>query len=229
MIDASTFATEYAGFWRGVTPTSELFVRRVNLPGGYERWARPLPVKTARRAALMSETAFEFFVRELQRMPIKDGPVLNAVAARLSLHSEGRLDINPELDEEERQEVEALAARLAIFFEGARKPTTLKPLFPGCGFVDASEGDVLSGSTLFEIKSVSRAFRGIDFRQLLVYAALNYASSRYSIDSVGLCNPRLGTAAVVSLSELAFEVSGMSDSTLLGEILYAISSGGISR
>src|SRR6266404_7727905 len=90
-----------------------------------------------------------------------------------------------------------------------RNPAMIvSPLFPGCGFVDESEGDLLVGNTLYEIKSADRNFRLVDFRQILVYLALNTSARTYDIHNVGLINPRTGVYFEIKVDEFARSLSG---------------------
>lgn len=103
------------------------------------------------------------------------------------------------------------------------------PRFPGCGFVDESQGDILVGNTLYEIKSAARTFRLVDFRQLLVYLALNISSQTYEISNIGLFNPRTGDYVEIAVQEFAQSISGKHATELFAEIVAFLSSGGISR
>ena len=55
--------------------------------------------------------------------------------------------------------------------------------------------------TLFtKSKTVERAIRSSDIRQLITYAALNYASQQYAIDKIGIFNPDAVMACEVNQS-----------------------------
>ena len=61
MIGVTRFAGAYGSFWRNVTPTIDLFVRRVNIEF-YERVDDPCDYQVdPNRSALVAETAFALF------------------------------------------------------------------------------------------------------------------------------------------------------------------------
>jgi hypothetical protein len=105
----------------------------------------------------------------------------------------------------------------------------LEPIFPGCGIIDACRGDLIVSNILFEVKAGDRLFRSVDVRQLITYATLNQISKRFTIEKVGLFNPRIGVSATISVDDLCFEISGKNSIELFSEIAAAISSGEISR
>ncbi|WP_459805024.1 hypothetical protein [Herbidospora sp. RD11066] len=78
---------------------------------------------------------------------------------------------------------------------------------PGCGVVDAATADIISGSELIEVKAVTRAFRALDFRQTLTYAAMYYASG-FEVTRITLLNPRRGRFFSESLDLVASDSSG---------------------
>jgi hypothetical protein len=110
-----------------------------------------------------------------------------------------------------------------------QQPILMQPNFHGCGIVDPCEGDLLIGTTLWELKNVERDFRLADIKQLLTYSALNQASQQYVIESVGLVNARQGLCFKIRLSSLASMASAMSESELLGEIVRYITMDAPSR
>jgi len=105
----------------------------------------------------------------------------------------------------------------------------ISPMFPGSGIINSCEGDLFFGETLFEIKAGQRTFRTVDIKQLLTYAALNYASGLRKLNRVGLFNPRMGISFCATLDEVSLETSGCMAGELLPEIVRVISSGDVSR
>jgi hypothetical protein len=239
VIDASTFALSYNAFWNAYSPTCEHFVRRLNL-GGLDRYFAPMAAaasKTKRRA-LIAEYAFSLFVErrgaaatfadvsvELQRKRAWE-----EATRRLAPYASQGLDIATALDDEENGEVSELASRLDRAFD-LSESIVLRPMFPGCGYVDASEGDVIFGTTLFEVKTVDRPVRSSDIRQTITYAALNAASPSggFKIDGVGLFNPRRGQLCRFEIDNVCSEISGRSAQELFEAIIQALSGAGISR
>src|SRR5262249_39484161 len=150
---------------------------------------------------LVNELAFRLFVASAR----SDIPPADLAPETVAASIDGatshirhmrQLSRTPITDPTSPQLVEAiaLAERHLLFFQ-REQGTTLLPVFPGCGWVMECAGDVLAGSTLFEVKAGQRGFRSIDLRQMLVYCALNFAAKTYDISTVCLVNPRTGTFA----------------------------------
>jgi hypothetical protein len=148
---------------------------------------------------------------------------------RLAPYSEQGLDVHTSLDQEETAEVAEIAARLGRVFDFSQS-TILRPKFPGCGYVDASEGDVIFGPTLFEVKTVDRPVSSSDIRQTLTYAALNAAApDPFDIQKIGLFNPRRGQFCDIEIDYICSEIAGLPAQELFEVIVQALSSGEISR
>ena len=235
VIGASRFAGVYGSFWRSVTPTIDLFVRKVNIEL-YERVDNPCDYQVDPiRSALVAETAFALFdehsrndgdrVRFFERFVTQATAEARRRLARLNAEGIGD-DLNPN----ELSAVQELFRRLSSFFVDRHgMELVVRPEFPGCGFVDRSEGDVIYGDALFEIKAVDRNFRSIDIKQLITYAALNHKSRSYLFRDIGIFNPRRGTEFRMGLDDVCMEVSGISAIELLEIIAYSIASGEVSR
>ena len=108
-------------------------------------------------------------------------------------------------------------------------PMIFSPKFPGCGFIDHAEGDMLVGDVLYDVKSSHETFRLNQFRQLIVYLTLNAASRAYPIRRVGLVNPRRGDYFCLNVETFTQEISGKHSRELFAEIIAFISGEGISR
>jgi hypothetical protein len=210
----------------------------VNLDG-YERWENPIDTRLDHsRRAVIAEFSFSRFViaqniqdgkiERLSNDDISNQAWKDSIKRLKPFEIEG-LDLQSPLEVEELNEAIALSDRLYKFFNRQGGLIITRPQFPGCGFVDLSEGDVLVGSTLFEVKAVDRKFRSNDFRQLLTYAALNHSYRKYEIQTLGIFNPRRGIYGLFNLDELCVGVSGKHSAILLSDIIETISSGGISR
>ena len=238
MIDAKRFATAYNAFWQYAAPTCDLFVRRANLDG-YERWDAPLMgAAKSTRQALSAEYAFSQFIIEHEIAagiipPIhtddKHARAWREATVRLTPYADQGLDIVTTFSDDEKNESKELSRRLLRFFINRQVPLRTRPLFPGCGYIGMSEGDLLSGSTLFEAKSVDRMIRGIDLRQLLTYAALNKSGRIFELDKIGIINPRRGISVEFELDEVCIGISGKPADALLYEIIETVSSGAMSR
>ena len=234
VIDASTFASSYNAFWGEAAPTLEHFIRHLNLRH-LERFEVPVNGNKSGRRAVVAEYAFSIFYEHwADRENVKAADQKSKEAwiqmeRRLKPFLGKGISLENPLNEDEENEVFKLSRRLQRFFAGPLYPTEVRPVLPGCGFVDASEADVLVASTLFEVKTVNRSFRSVDVRQLIAYAALNHSSRQLEIEEIGLINPRMGVVFQMPLEEVSREISGRSAEELLSVVVHAFSSGDISR
>ena len=239
MISETTFASNFTSVWKSLTPTSELFVRKIN-GGLYERVFTPMNSVTApSRRALINEVAFTLFVRHGDTLVPHNARRVSdlEIAACFAVAHEAitRLDRVhssdvAEMDRTESDEAVRQAIRLATFFLAQNRGAIMyNPDFQGCGMINSCFGDVLVGGALYEVKAGERRFRSVDIRQVLVYAALNYQANSHDIRTIGLFNPRTGVSFKASLDEFCFEVSGQASPDLLADIVRAFSSGEMSR
>jgi len=236
MISEKDFAEKYTSFWQVAVPTSERLIREANRLG-YGRFAPPL--KTASRPeshGIIAEIAFEILRESYSPLKIKpvspDQIAIIAKAAyenvrRLAQVSPARL---PSPNSREISEAQQLAKRMEKFFFEKELAIELvfNPRFAGCGVIDDCYGDLLANNTLYEIKTGDRPYRSVDLRQVLVYAALNYASGTYPITRIALLNPRLGTYLRFELDILSDQLSGKAPAELFGDIVHFVSSDNIS-
>lgn len=230
MIDASSFATHHNAFWSEHTPTSEHFVRRLNLEWS-ERWCPPISKPPEKiRAALVSEVSFaKFCQRVVDEKNADEKKASEEAIARLRPLVDDPSSLADPMSLAETAESEKILACLRGYFASRKEKIIVRPIFDGCGYVDSSEGDILSGSSLFEVKTVDRPFRSIDVRQLITYGALNHLSRQYEIEKLAIFNPRRGVYFEMATDEICYEVSGQSRQVLFDAIIHAISSGDISR
>lgn len=237
MIDAATFASSYNAFWNAIAPTCEHFVRRLNMDG-IERFDVPMANSHTANRAVIAEYAFSLFVeRKKDSLSGKDRRDREAVESaawratkrRLTAYVRQGLNLKRSFEVHEQSEIDEISERLFSFFADVNRRTVLRPIYNGCGFVDASEGDIIYGETIFEVKTVDRLFRGSDVRQTITYAALNMAAGQYEIVRLGLINPRRGQYCEFELDRVCSEISGRPAQELLAMVVQAISSGEISR
>ena len=237
MIDASTFSTSYGALWNEITPTCELFVRQLN-QSLLKRMFPPLPKSGTLNRTLIAEYAFSLFAErgvDWTKGTSRESDLLRAEARKQTnrrlqpLLSHGvRLDYD--FDEVAGYEVREIVDRLSLFFLSDRETkVVLRPMFPGCGYIDASEGDVMSDEMIYEVKTADRLFRSSDVRQLITYAALNYVSKSFELSSIGLLNPRNGLYCVCEIDRVAYDISGRSPGELFSSVVEAITGGGTSR
>lgn len=232
MISEHKLSTAYASFWQTALPFAENFTRRLNMET--EAYAPPFVLSVpSNRASLMSEMSFRFLKPALTgELMLLDRPKVLEVAQSAWEYVSRFADSGDLAEPSEREVDEALGlcANLHRFFseEGTRN-TIHSPQFRGCGILDDCNGDVLSGSILYEIKNVDRAFRITDVRQLLVYCALNYASREHEIYTVGLVNGRSGRFYRIALDSLVLRLTGGTPPDLFDEIVRFISTEEASR
>lgn len=242
MITVTAFCRMHSSFWRDLTPTVDVFVRRLNL-GHYEREFPEMKFATApMRRGLINEIAFSVFCKavgggrtswpphNLTRTELEEA--LSSVKSQpIRRESRNETQSEDDISSDELSDIEEQRNRLIRIFSFGRPTDSLllEPAFPGCGIIDACKGDLIISNTLFEVKAGDRLFRSIDIRQLIMYGSLNYVSRRFQISHFGLFNPRVGVSATIPADELCFEISGKSSTELFSEIANVISSGEVSR
>jgi hypothetical protein len=111
-----------------------------------------------------------------------------------------------------------LIARIIQRYASTLPEAVFSPPIPGCGVVDAATGDVLAGSELVEIKTVTRPFRTYDLRQALTYVAMLY-SSGYIVEYITLLNPRRARVVKMSVGEIAAGIRGDSAVELFQDLI----------
>ena len=114
-----------------------------------------------------------------------------------------------------REWVEDLAAQSRLFAERAGNRITqahwLNPTFEGSNDVGGADADLITGSTLIDIKSTVNPKVGrLLLWQLLGYALLDY-SNQYGIDGVGVYLSRQGHFLEWPVERLAQEISSRED------------------
>lgn len=215
----------HSGFWKALLPMEEQYTRALNFKA--RRFAPILPpVVPADQRDVVNELGFLLFVSavELRKRPkhLRPSVIKERVAesfnyvARMAHHSPRR----PTLGKSDVREGTALADRLFSYFSSITWDRLLsKPLFPGCGWLDDAEGDVLADATLYEVKAGERHFRSIDVRQTLAYCALNFSAKRYEIENICLLNPRSGVYFQDSIEGMCQKMAGSTAGDVLSEIV----------
>lgn len=100
------------------------------------------------------------------------------------------------------------------------------PAIPGMGWIASGTADFSLGSVLVEVKHTDRNFVSGDFRQVLMYWLLKYASSIERDVEVWsdclLLNPRRNSALLVNFNKLLHSASANSNRVELYELLRSI-------
>ncbi|MBU0779877.1 MAG: hypothetical protein KKC72_07495 [Alphaproteobacteria bacterium] len=106
------------------------------------------------------------------------------------------------------------------------KTLEIRPAIPGLGWISSGVGDFCLESTLIEVKHTDRNFVSGDFRQVLIYWLLKYASSiENDSDAWSDClllNPRRNSALIFNFDSLLRSASNNSDRVELLELLRSI-------
>jgi hypothetical protein len=100
------------------------------------------------------------------------------------------------------------------------------PTIPGMGWIATGAADFSLGNILIEVKHTDRNFVSGDFRQVLMYWVLKYASSIEGELSAWsdclLLNPRRNSALLVNFDKLLRSASGSSSRVEVYELLRSI-------
>ena len=116
------------------------------------------------------------------------------------------------------------------FFLGNLKSTEIEfsPKIVGAGFLGVCTADLSVGTTLYEIKTVSRNISGKDIKQLLIYLALQYSTGQKRWDFAGFFNPRKALHYRFSVDHLIYRTSGGRATTeVFRDIIDFLSSRGV--
>lgn len=231
MISETYFCANYGSIWRALTPSMEEFVRRVNL-SGYDRFWQPISSNSdPAKRGLINESGFQLFSAIFgsakAARPTKLDDLIDAAVA--SAKSSISLENQPDLDEIDIEEAKEIATRLLRFFGRTPASVSISPNFSGCGIVSNCRGDVIAEDTIWEIKSGNRNFRSIDFRQLLIYSALDYAKNGRRLNKIGLANPRTGLTFQTSMDVFSYEISGLHASEVFERVLFSVSANLVSE
>lgn len=224
MITEKRLVLSHSAFWHHTVPMMSGYVRTANLNSVALNQMPPLQAASAGERGTINESGFRIFaaahehgvsVNELEKNDVEHA--LTAASQFINRFRQSG-DAPPEpLGENSIAEAIEVASRLQMFFQD-EPDAVVQPEFPGCGVIDTCNADVLCGSTLYEIKAGNSPFKGHDFRQLLVYAALNFASKMFDIDSICLVNPRRGLLFQDTLSNVSEATAGLDAGELLAEI-----------
>ena len=224
MITEKTFISSCQSFWKEIAPMLSQFVRRQNLK--MERFRTPFDTTSDDDRGLIGELVFRLFCacneKSCRNMDLEEIDIRNCVDESIKFIWRFRaFSRQPKLYASELgiDEARDLASRLLEFLNSEKVSLQTWPKFSGCGWLDTVEGDVLGGSTLYEIKCGQSKIKGQDIKQLLCYLALNYASNEYQIDRICLVNPRTGLVFRCTVDSLCHGISGTTTPVLLGEIL----------
>jgi hypothetical protein len=197
--------------WHEITPALDRVTRHCNLHSTTYS-GRILRAGPSGGAAITAETAFRLAAlgdRDIDDAIIRRALEESAAFLRQTPPATGSINM---------REVEELRQSLLAFFQPA-SGYEFFPTIPGVGVVEATTADVRRGSSLYEVKTVTRGWNSTDLRQCLTYAAMLYSVGD-RLTTIALVNPRAGRAIVLSLAEIAVGGGAESASTLLNGLIY---------
>lgn len=100
------------------------------------------------------------------------------------------------------------------------------PIIPGMGWIASGRADFAVGKVLIEVKHTDRNFVSADFKQVLIYWILKYASSlKGDADTWSDClllNPRRNSALFFNFSKLLFSASASLSRVEIYELFRSI-------
>ncbi|ORF36569.1 hypothetical protein [Snodgrassella alvi] len=216
MITVTQLSRNYHSIWKKTFPFLNILVKKCNLQK--ETFGNGINSKSdPKHRALINETGFYLYKRMIDNQVNKVSDLsqkeisnaCNSVFAYIKT-----LDFNPEklvpLDKSEVVESCRIAENLHHYFFYYEKGNLIQtsPHFPGCGLVSDCFGDVLAGTTLYEVKSGDRDFKIADLKQLFIYLTLSYSLHQNYISHIGLINPRLGNYIVIPVKNAIELASG---------------------
>ena len=117
-----------------------------------------------------------------------------------------------------------LARNLSVFVDQFDGDAEFAPLVPGAGTLSQCEADLAIDHTLIEVKTVSRRFRSIDLRQLLIYLALDWISGEPRWIRGCLVNPRRAVWVDFDADWLVRRLSGRPAADVLSDLIEAFTS-----
>lgn len=154
---------------------------------------------------------------------------LRIAATRQSRHYDAKIPAG--LAECDKQVAEHAAQNLVEMLRRVREQDPMAhfesaPAIPGMGWIASGVGDFSLGRTLIEVKHTDRNFVSGDYRQVLIYWLLKYASSiERDIEVWSDClllNPRRNSALLINFNHLIQSASSSSNSVELYELLRSI-------
>lgn len=207
MISETSFSRGYSSFWLEHTPWLSDFVSSIN-QGIVERVFIPLgDIDDPKFRSANNVIAFTLFKNKYSYGINNINDSFEEAEMVLKYYPRNGLD-KYQLNKVNKSAINKLCDRLLKFY--SKKSLVFNPKFAGCGILENCEGDVHFDNTLVEVKAGDRGFSPIDVRQLIVYSALNWLSSKpYSILEIELFNPRQGLFWNENIEDLILTVSSL--------------------
>jgi hypothetical protein len=235
MISERLFARSYASFWRSLLPYCDAYVRDLNAHLVNEKrhagdaqstlaGVDAMAQQPSLLRAVVNEAGVRLYRSRCEALSAQVDDVERAIAEAASWLGV----FEPTVPAECTQDVEFLVGRLVRSFGATAASKVFGPRFAGCGLLAECEGDLLYDRDLVEVKSGDRAFRSVDVRQVLIYAALNRVMPKYEIVNVCIYNARLDWKVAMSVEEMCVRLGGGSAPDVLGSIADFAAAGVVS-
>lgn len=238
MISERTFAASFPSFWHELFPLlTSRFMGIFNeayektLVGADGTSLLSVPITPSTRADMVSELAFRSVqFAQMHKIPLRElmnFPEVFSEASTKAFELAQRYDgRKPELmkpfSQAEISESLMLAQNYSALFTACPQDAMVEflPQFPGCGFLNAAEGDLCINDTLIEVKTTTRKVASKDMRQLITYLALDSSRGLGRWSSIAIFNPRRGTLHQAEIAPLMLRLSGgRTRVDVLGEIV----------
>lgn len=228
MISAERFSQIAGSYWSSVLPGLSHFVRASNQNA--EQYADRLTLESdPGRHAVISEMAFLLWGQQhagLELMNMADA--FAAASTRLGVKWDG--DLYPStLEEVEAREAQMIFENLRRFDEAVDFTSlVVEPRLMGCGVISGGAPDFVAAITaasgtaevIGEIKTVQRTFRSTDYRQMVAYLVLNFASTHRIADVLLLVNPLSGTFVNIDVGSFFWFTRSQTPDEAVAEIAY---------
>ena len=229
MISERAFAESYKSFWMENTPFLSEYCSLPEARG--RRFARSVSLPEISYHVSLNNLVATTHFRNITQDP--DYPVDQSYRdsfQTLAIFSPNHLK-QYKLNDNYKKIVTIQAERLASQYCGSM---IHDPEFAGYGLMGKCRGDLIFGNVLVEIKAntgkrYNKPFENKDFRQVIVYCALNYlAGSPYKIKKLNLFNPRMGFLWQSDIEGFIYRISGATSIELfnsIGSYLLSLSTG----
>jgi hypothetical protein len=248
MISERTFAASFNDFWNDLLPLlTPSFVHNVNL-----KYEQPilnneknflLPVterEETRDPAIIAEFAYHLFAASISnQLPLASiidnkemiTEVQRKAFALTDLYEGTSSILDSSLNQDELDEGHELCQRYEAFIlQSGSSIVEIPLLLRGSGFLNECNADMLLDDYLVEVKTVKRKVSAKDIRQLIIYLALNYASTRKVQKYAGFLNPRRSKFLKFISLDLIEQMSGgraavdvftqLTDFTCFSDVLF---------
>lgn len=235
MISEKAFIQNHPSFWKTLFPLANIFMRGIQLECKQKQNDLDMYTK-GRRFSFVSQIGFMVFVHCIKDARLhfpqneikKEAPWYEEIEmlciTQFRLFEDDDDTIRAPLNNDEFEDAKKLSLRLLERFENKKKNILIYPEFAGCGWLDTCYGDIVVENTIYEIKSVNRNYNISDYRQLMVYCALNHLSKQHNIQTIALYNPRKDILCTHKLEDFASAISGATFNDLCWEIINYIGS-----